>query len=314
MSSTRRLVDHHRLEAPLERRILLDVLAVLVERGRADAVQLAAREHRLEHVAGVHRALGRAGADDGVQLVDEEQDPALGGLDLLQHGLEALLELAAVLRARDERAHVEREDRLVAQALRHVAAHDALREALDDGRLADARVADQHRVVLGLAREDLDRRGGSPRRGRSPGRACRCAPPRRGRGRTSRAPRRPSPASRSSRAGCRAPRVRTSRKRSRVDAVLATAAARRRLPARGEHGQHDVLDRDVLVLEALAPPARAASSTCASARVTCAPRPRGPGPAHARAALEHALERRRCSAAGVDVRRAPAVAGTRPSG
>ena len=42
----------------------LDVLAVLVERRRADHVQLAARERRLEHVAGVHRALGRAGADD----------------------------------------------------------------------------------------------------------------------------------------------------------------------------------------------------------------------------------------------------------
>ena len=31
-----RLADQHRLEAPLERRVLLDVLAVLVERRRAD--------------------------------------------------------------------------------------------------------------------------------------------------------------------------------------------------------------------------------------------------------------------------------------
>ena len=73
----RRLVDQHRLEAALERGVLLDVLAVLVERGGADAVQLAARQHGLEQVAGVHRALGRAGADDGVQLVDEEDDLAL---------------------------------------------------------------------------------------------------------------------------------------------------------------------------------------------------------------------------------------------
>src|SRR5207245_10179157 len=36
-----RLSDHHRLEAPLEGGILLDVLAVLVDGGRADAVQLA---------------------------------------------------------------------------------------------------------------------------------------------------------------------------------------------------------------------------------------------------------------------------------
>ena len=119
-------------------------------------MQLAASEHRLEHVAGVHRALRGAGADDGVQLVDEQQDPSLRGLDLLQHGLEPLLELAAVLGAGEERAHVEGEHGLVLQPLGHVAAHDPLREALHDRRLADAGIADEHRVVLGLARQDLD--------------------------------------------------------------------------------------------------------------------------------------------------------------
>ena len=39
-----RLVDEHRLEAPRQRRILLDMLLVFVERGGADAVQLAARQ------------------------------------------------------------------------------------------------------------------------------------------------------------------------------------------------------------------------------------------------------------------------------
>ena len=113
-----RLADQDRLEAALERGVLLDVLAVLVERGRADGVQLAAREHRLEHVGGVHRAFGGAGPDDGVELVDEEDDLALRVGDFLEHGLQPLLELAAILRAGDERAHVERDDLLVLQALR----------------------------------------------------------------------------------------------------------------------------------------------------------------------------------------------------
>ena len=91
-----------------------------------------------------------------MQLVYEEDDAALGAADLLQHGLEPLLKLAAVFRARDERAHVEGEDGLVAQALRHVAAHYALRQTLRDGGLADARLAYQHGVVLSLAREDAD--------------------------------------------------------------------------------------------------------------------------------------------------------------
>ena len=69
-----RRFDFHRLEAAFERGVLLDVLAVLVQRRRADALQLAAAERGLDDVRGVHRAFGRTGADDGVQLVDEEDD------------------------------------------------------------------------------------------------------------------------------------------------------------------------------------------------------------------------------------------------
>ena len=158
VSSTRGLADEHLLEAALERRVLLDVLAVLVERGGADHAQLTAGEHRLDHVAGVHRGVaGRAGADDGVQLVDEGDDLPLGVGDLLQHGLEPLLELAAVLGAGDHRAQVERHRaRLPLQALGHVAGDDPLGQALDDRGLADAGLADQHRVVLGAAGEHLD--------------------------------------------------------------------------------------------------------------------------------------------------------------
>ena len=83
-------------------------------------------------------------------------DLALGVGDFLQDGLQPLLELAAVLRAGDQRPHVERDDLLVLQALGHVLPDDPLRQPFDDGRLADAGLADQHRVVLRPPREDLD--------------------------------------------------------------------------------------------------------------------------------------------------------------
>ena len=151
-----RLVDIDRLEAARQGGVLLDMLFVFVERGGADAMQLAARQRRLEQVGSVHRAVGFAGADDGVHLVNEQDVRARRGGDLLQHGLEPLLELAAVFRAGDERAHIERQKLLVFQALRHVAVDDAQRQTLDDRRLADARLADQHRIVLGPARQDLN--------------------------------------------------------------------------------------------------------------------------------------------------------------
>ena len=143
------------LETPLERPVLLDVLAVLVERGGADALDLAPGEGGLQHVRGVDRPLGGARPDERVQLV-EEQDHVLGLPDLLHHRLEALLELAAILRSRHQRAEVELEEPLADEDVRHVVVDDLLGEALDDGRLAHPRLADQDRIVLGAAGEDLD--------------------------------------------------------------------------------------------------------------------------------------------------------------
>ena len=152
----RGLVHENRLEAPFQGRVLLDVLAVFVQSRRADGVQLAAGQHRLEKIRGVHRAFGRAGTDDGVQFVDEEDDAALGVLDLLEDGLETLLELAAELGPGDERAEVQADDALVLEGLGDVAADDALGQALRDRGLADARLADEDRVVLGAAAQYLN--------------------------------------------------------------------------------------------------------------------------------------------------------------
>ena len=152
----RGLADEHRLEAPRKCGVLLYMLAVFVERGRADAMQLAARQRRLQEVRRVHRAVRLAGADQRVHLVDEQDDAAGGAGDFGEHGLQPLLELAAVFRAGDQRAHVERHQLLVLQRLRHVAIDDAQRQSFDDCRLADARLADQHGVVLGAPRQHLD--------------------------------------------------------------------------------------------------------------------------------------------------------------
>jgi hypothetical protein len=149
------LLDHDRLEPPFERRILFNVFAVFVQGGRAHAAQIAPRQGGLQHVGGIHGAFRRTGADDGVDLVDKEDDLPFGRGDLLQDGLETLLELTPVLRPGDEGADVQTDDPLVFEALRHIAVDDSLGQSLDDRRFADARLADQDRVVLRPPGEDL---------------------------------------------------------------------------------------------------------------------------------------------------------------
>ena len=78
-------------------------------------------------------------------------------LELVDDLLQPLLEIAAVARAGEQRAHVERIDHGGLQHVGHVALDDLARQAFRDRRLADARIAHIERVVLRPAAQDLHR-------------------------------------------------------------------------------------------------------------------------------------------------------------
>ena len=91
-----------------------------------------------------------------MQLINEQDDLALGGFDFLQHGFQPLLEFAAEFRARDQRAEVQREDGAILEVVRHIAADDTLGKPLGDGGLADAGLTDQAGIVLGFTGQNTD--------------------------------------------------------------------------------------------------------------------------------------------------------------
>src|SRR5690625_7305495 len=148
-----RLQHDHRLEAPFQGSVPLYVAVVLACRGRADHLHLAARQRRLEDVGCVQRAFSSAGTYQRVKFVDEGDDA--GGAQLLDDLAQAFLELAAVLGARHDVGQVDRQHPYALEVRRNLALDDGLSEPLDDGGLADAGLADQHRVVLGAAAEYL---------------------------------------------------------------------------------------------------------------------------------------------------------------
>ena len=150
-----------RLEPALERAVLFDVLPELIERGGADALDLAARQGGLEHARRVDGAFCGSCADQRMQLVDEENDVVRLD-DLLHDDLEPFLELAAVLGARDQGAEVERYDTTVQDVLRNVGVDDALRKAFDDRGLADAGLADDDRDCSWSCGKGSGARGRSP--------------------------------------------------------------------------------------------------------------------------------------------------------
>ncbi len=150
------LADVDDLEAALKRGVFFDVLAVLIQRGGTDGAEFAAGEGRLEHIGGIDGAFSRAGADEGVEFVDEEDELAVRLFDFLEHGLEAVFKLAAELGTGEHGAEIERDDALVAQDFGDVTQEDAAREAFDDGGLADAGFANEDGVIFCAAREHLN--------------------------------------------------------------------------------------------------------------------------------------------------------------
>ena len=151
----RGFVDEHRLETTLEGFVLLEILLVLLEGGSTDAAEFAACQGWLEDVGRVHGTFALAGAHEGVDFVDEEDDAPFGGGHLVDHALEALFKFALVLGTGHEGTHVEREDAFVAEVFGHVAASDALCQTFYNGGFTRTGFTDEDGVVFRAAREDL---------------------------------------------------------------------------------------------------------------------------------------------------------------
>ena len=148
------LVHHHRLKASLQGGVPLHVFAIVVQSGGPDALELAPSQGGLEYAGSVHRALGRPRPHHGVHLV-YKQHAVARATDLLHYLLEPFLELATILGARHQGSHVQGHQPPSLEGIGYVSRDDALGQCLDDGRLAHARLAYEHRVVLGAPAQDL---------------------------------------------------------------------------------------------------------------------------------------------------------------
>ena len=90
-----------------------------------------------------------------MHLVNEQEHPAVGILDLVEDCLESLFEFSTIFCACQQGPHVQGEDRPVLEPLGHVPAYDALGQTFDDRRLPDTGLPDQDRIVLGFSGQNI---------------------------------------------------------------------------------------------------------------------------------------------------------------
>lgn len=138
---------HHFLETTFQSSVFLDALAVFVQRSSANALYLATSQCWLQHIGGIHASCGSSRTDNGVDLVDEEDDIRIL-LQLVDNGTDALFKLTAVFGTGHHARHVEHNDTLIEEDTRHLLLIDAQRQTFDNGRLAHTWLAYQHGIVF----------------------------------------------------------------------------------------------------------------------------------------------------------------------
>ena len=149
-----RFGNRKRLEATRQGAIFLEVLAELFKRGGANNLDFATAQRRLQNSSGVNGAFSGTGANQRMDLVDEQDNLAVV-LHFLDAFLQALFEFTAKLAARHQRGHIQRDNALATQQIGHLIRHDELGQSFHHGGFAHARLAQQQRVVLLATRQDL---------------------------------------------------------------------------------------------------------------------------------------------------------------
>ena len=81
------------LEATLKRRVFLNMLAVLVQCGRTDAMKLTPSKRRLQHVARIHGTLSLACAHHGMQFINEQDNSTLFLGERFEYRLQPFLKI-----------------------------------------------------------------------------------------------------------------------------------------------------------------------------------------------------------------------------
>src|SRR4029079_12734922 len=90
-----RRLDVNRLEASLQRSVLLNMLSVFIESRGADALDLTARQGGLEHVGCIDGSFCCPCSHQCMEFIDEDDDVTCLD-DFLHHDFQPFLKLAAV--------------------------------------------------------------------------------------------------------------------------------------------------------------------------------------------------------------------------
>ena len=117
-------------------------------------MQFSTGKHRLEHIACIHGTIRLTCAHNQMQFINKQDNLAFAVLHILQNCLQTFLKLTTVFGACYQCPHIQGKNLLILQSFRHISADNTLCQSFNYCCLTDTRFTDQHRIILGLPRQN----------------------------------------------------------------------------------------------------------------------------------------------------------------
>ncbi len=70
-------------------------------------------KHRFQHVSRIQRTVRFSRADNRMQFIDKKNNLSVAVFNIIQHGLQTFLKLAAIFRTCHKRTHIQRKNLFV---------------------------------------------------------------------------------------------------------------------------------------------------------------------------------------------------------
>ena len=150
----RRLLYHYRLETTFQSCIFFNIHTVLIQCCSTDTVQLTTSQHRFQHIACIQSAICLTGTNNGMQLINEQNDLSIAVLHIIQYGFQTFLKFTSVFCAGYQCTHIQCKNLLILQSLRYITFYNTLCQPFHHGGLTDTGFTDQYRVVLRFTGQD----------------------------------------------------------------------------------------------------------------------------------------------------------------
>ena len=148
--------NHNRLETTLQGSILFNVLAVLIQSSSTNAAQLTTSHHWLQQVAGIHSTVSSTSTYHSMYLINKQQNLSIRFYYLVENGFQSFLKLTPILGTSHQSTHIQGEQGLVLQGLRHIASHNSPSQSLYNSGFTNTWLTNQHRVIFGTAGQNLN--------------------------------------------------------------------------------------------------------------------------------------------------------------